>query len=155
MSRMKGKYRVDRLVYAVAAICLMLASGGVMAQENDLDVTMRMVVDDEDLSGRVVQELQLPEPAGIRSREGQPGAAGRERAAEARERGRALGREISEEARSNRSELRRGSPDEGIELPSASRPDMGNELPEPGPGSGRDGLPDMDMKPQPDAGNPR
>lgn len=153
MSRMTGKYGFDRPAYALAAICLMLGSAGLMAQENDLDVTMRMVVDDEDLSGRVVQELQLPEPARLQRGADQPGAAGRERAAEARERGRAMGREISEEARSNRAELREGDPEEGLELPSANGPGLGGEPPESG------GIPGSGMSPpdnaRPDTGSPR
>ena len=119
-----------------------------MAQENELDVTMRMVVDDEDLSGRVVQELQLPEPARLLRGADGPGAVGRERAAEARERGRALGREISEEARGNRSELRGGKPDEGLEPPPARRPETGGERLD----SGRS---DMGMNPGEGAGGRR
>lgn len=142
----------DRAAYAFGAALLMLAPTALRAQESSgLDVTMRMVVDDEELSGRVVQELQLPEPSRLRDGEAEPGSAGRERSAEAREQGRALGREISQEARSNRSDLRRGGPEKGLGLPSVDRPEKGNERPEVGQPPGLNGLPETGQRPKGDA----
>lgn len=90
-----------RRVLAGLVTAVLLAPASVMAQDpDDLDVTMRMVVDDEDLADNVVQELQLPEPAAS-GRKGS-GASGRERAEDAREQGRALGQRISGEARGQR-----------------------------------------------------
>ncbi|WP_166252690.1 hypothetical protein [Marinobacter salicampi] len=137
-------------------LVLVLASATSVAAQSrdDLDVTMRMVIDDEDLSDRVVQELQLPESALLPPDEPGPGAgaASREQATEAREQGRALGREMSEESRNKRDEIPRGRPGEAIGIP-RGKPDIGrgggrpDDLPRPGRDGQGGGRPD-------DVGNP-
>ncbi|MCK7553096.1 MULTISPECIES: hypothetical protein [Marinobacter] len=75
---------------------------------DDLDVTMRMVVDDEELTNSVVREIELPEPM-IRGQEirqgasGMPGQGRPERpdldtALDAMERGQEIGESASERA---------------------------------------------------------
>ncbi|MBS3805195.1 MAG: hypothetical protein KGY54_11635 [Oleiphilaceae bacterium] len=135
-----------RLVWALSSLCLMAMSANLMAQSpDDLDVTMRMVIDDEDLSGRVVQELQLPEPAMNQSGGAERGSNGRARAEEAREQGRALGRQISEEARGKREDLPAGR--------RVDNTDRGLSDTEPDLDSGPDSRPETN--PRPEAGQGR
>jgi len=64
---------------------LLLFGGSAMAQD-DLDVTMRMVTDDDSASDNVAREIRLPGSASDRAREA--AAPGLERANEASEKGR-------------------------------------------------------------------
>ena len=100
----------------VIMISVLLGWSGALAADDDLDVTMEMVMDEEGeaVSDAIVRDLQLPERAADRARErAEPGLEtareaseqGREKATEARERGR--------EARERRGER--------VELPDASR----------------------------------
>lgn len=99
-------------------VILAFSPAAALAQEqHDLDVTMRMVLEDEELSERVVQELELPEPVRMGPAPGRPEFEGRDHAAEARSLGRALGEQISEQARSNREELPVGRADGELGLP--------------------------------------
>lgn len=87
--------------YLTAAIAGVLATGQAHAGD-DLDVTMRMVIDDQDLTQSVVREIQLPEPpvadqAAPSARD--DAGSGLESAQEAREQGRAFGQEMSDHAR--------------------------------------------------------
>jgi len=87
-----------------------------LAGANDLDVTMRMVEDSEDLTNSVTREIRLPElPVlqGKASDQGQarPDAPGREVSKDARERGRDFGQSVSERAR----EAREKKPEPGID----------------------------------------
>lgn len=119
-----------------------------LAQERgDLDVTMRMVLDDNELSERMVQELELPEPVHMAPGQApdRPEFDGRDQAADARSQGRALGQQISEQARSNREELPVGRPDDRLELPPGLDDGRGGP---PGRGPGR--RPDLDELPKPD-----
>lgn len=129
-----------RWVLAGLVTSVLLAPASAMAQDrDDLDVTMRMVVDDEDLTDNVVQELQLPEPAASGQKPSESGARGRERAEEAREQGRALGRQISEEARGRREDRAPGRPGDDLDPPSGN------------PGGDRDDAPprpDIDPRPE-------
>jgi len=68
----------------------------------DLDVTMRMVLDERTLTESVVREIELPEPATVE----RPGrmsetedAPGSGMAQDARDQGRAFGQEMAEKAR--------------------------------------------------------
>lgn len=62
---------------------------------DDLDVTMRMVTDDDGLTESVVREIELDRPIGLTDN---PGRAN-ETAREAREQGRAFGQTVAERAK--------------------------------------------------------
>ncbi len=115
--------------------------------QDDLDVTMRMVLDDDDLSERVVQELELPDVMQVAPAPGRPEFDGREQAAEARSQGRALGEQISEQARSNREELPVGRADGQLDLP-PGLDDTRDQLPDLEPDLGQD--PILDELPESD-----
>ncbi|MDI9246598.1 hypothetical protein [Marinobacter sp. CHS3-4] len=76
---------------ALAAAGLSIFSSGALA--DDLDVTMRMVTDDESLTESVVREIELSRPIMLDAR---PGNA---TAKEARERGREFGQSVAERAK--------------------------------------------------------
>lgn len=109
----------------------MLAGATPLALADDLDVTMRMVDDSEDLTGAVTREIRLPELPGLRRHErGNTLAPGRATAEDARERGRDFGQSVSERAR----EVRGGKPDIGRDnLPETVRDidELRPELPSP------------------------
>jgi hypothetical protein len=74
---------------------------------DDLDVTMRMVEDSEDLTNSVTREIRLPELPALQGKangqgRGRQDAPGREASEGARERGREFGRSMSEQAREAR-----------------------------------------------------
>ncbi|ODM29163.1 hypothetical protein A6779_14390 [Marinobacter adhaerens] len=89
----------------------------------DLDVTMRMVTDDAELTDSVVREIELPRAIESPENPGNAGSRGLDAASEARERGREFGESMSEKARQSR-ELIEGKPElperpERPELPDA------------------------------------
>ncbi|WP_349343848.1 hypothetical protein [Marinobacter sp. MMG032] len=89
----------------------------------DLDVTMRMVTDDAELTDSVVREIELPRAIESPENPGKSGSRGPDAASEARERGREFGESMSEKARQSR-ELIEGKPElperpERPELPDA------------------------------------
>ena len=89
---------------AVLTAFVAAGSAKVMASE-DLDVTMRMVTDDTELSESVIREIELPSVEGLKSRARMPDNAGAPRSEagqEARERGREFGQAMSERARESR-----------------------------------------------------
>jgi hypothetical protein len=90
---------------------------------DDLDVTMRMVTDDVELTHSVVREIELPRslerPEGL----GQSGSRGADAAREARERGREFGESMSEKARESR-ELIKGKPQLPERPERPERPEM-------------------------------
>ncbi|MEX2474296.1 hypothetical protein [Marinobacter sp.] len=95
----------DRQWLRPALMCLavLLASPAMAQATDDLDVTMRMVVDDEDLTSSVVREIELPEPTGAADRGGSGSSARPERpdietALDAMERGQEMGESASERA---------------------------------------------------------
>ncbi len=103
----------------LASLLLLVLATPILA--SDLDVTMRMVEDTDDLTGSVAQEIRLPDLPSLTS-DGKSGesvnAVGRERARDARERGRDFGQSASERARDARSERPGFGPDA---LPAAAR----------------------------------
>lgn len=80
-------------------VAVFALSSTVASASEDLDVTMRMVTDDEALTDSVVREIRLERPIGL-GRES--GATGEDVAREARENGRAFGQDAAERAREAR-----------------------------------------------------
>ncbi|HET8802881.1 MAG TPA: hypothetical protein VFN01_17055 [Marinobacter sp.] len=109
-----------------AAATLMLVASLVstpLSAAEDLDVTMRMVVDDLELTDSVVREIRLPEQLAV---DAPTGPTERKNpmenpASDARERGREFGQSMAERARESREE--RGNRPERPELPEATRSD--------------------------------
>lgn len=90
---------------------------------DDLDVTMRMVTNDAELTDSVVREIQLPRAVERPGNPGESGSSELDAARDARERGREFGESMSEKARQSR-ELIKGKPElperpERPELPDA------------------------------------
>ncbi|MEP1213527.1 MAG: hypothetical protein ABJM11_04825 [Marinobacter sp.] len=127
----------------------LLATPAVVAANDDLDVTMRMVRDDDDLTESVVREIELSEPVALERRNGEagkpagaPGAApgvnapGIERSREARDKGREAARAAAERAKDvrERSEQRgrpeRPGPPGAPERPERPDPPGASERPE-------------------------
>lgn len=92
---------------------------------DDLDVTMRMVTDDAELTDSVVREIELPRAIERPDNPGKSGSPGLDAASEARERGREFGESMSEKARQSR-ELIKGRP----ELPERPERPERPELPD-------------------------
>ena len=82
----------DAVVGAFAVAGLTLFSAGAFG--DDLDVTMRMVTDDDSLTDSVVREIELTRPIMLDARPGNS-----EDAKEARENGREFGQSVAEQAR--------------------------------------------------------
>ena len=113
----------DRFAVSVKVVGLLVIGFGVPATtlaNDDLDVTMRMVTDDAELTDSVVREIELPRAIGKPGNPGESGSRGLDAASEARERGREFGESMSEKARQSR-ELIKGKPErpERPELPDA------------------------------------
>lgn len=116
------------LTYALA---LLVVVAGRAVADDDLDVTMRMVTEDESASESVAREIRLPDSAGAKARES--AAPGLERASEASERG----RKAAESARDRANKgLERRS--ERQQIPGISSPDEpgGEQRPDRGAGDG-------------------
>lgn len=131
-----------RLSVFLSLIVMGAWPGSVQAEE-DLDVTMRMVMDDEDLTNAVVREIELPSlpesepsadrerpdsPAARREGSGQPERRGKpdiETALDTLERGQEIGEIISERAREARDLMDADRPGRGNfdEVPGKGRPD--------------------------------
>lgn len=111
---------------ALAAAGLSIFSSGAMA--DDLDVTMRMVTDDESLTESVVREIELSRPIMLDAR---PGNA---TAKEAKENGREFGQSVAERAKEAARIRKEG------EFPDAT--DSAESIPERPNSSGRPGRPD-------------
>jgi len=116
----------DRLLLKATLLGLLLFGFGIPATtlaNDDLDVTMRMVTDDAELTDSVVREIELPRAVERPENPGKSGSRGLDAASEARERGREFGESMSEKARQSR-ELIKGKPElperpERPELPDA------------------------------------
>jgi hypothetical protein len=103
-------YRYGRaLTLLFGALTLVAIIPTTVLASEDLDVTMRMVTDDAELSESVVRELELPRLDSSPAVGGNADSRGLDTAEQARERGRAFGQEMSERARESR-DLRQGVP---------------------------------------------
>lgn len=110
---------MQRLLLYIMTLLLLFAGNAVA--EDDLDVTMRMVSDDDkSASDKVVREIRLPDSASDRARDA--AAPGLERANEASEKGRRAADSARERAR------------RGLE-----QRNQRNEIPIPGGDAGRPG----------------
>ncbi|MBR9871144.1 MAG: hypothetical protein GYB26_08400 [Gammaproteobacteria bacterium] len=133
--------KLNPLIYAAFALGLALGSGAANA-EPDLDVTMRMVMDDESLDDSFVQEMELPdsvneltlgesfETPDIDDFKNEALEMQESLASEARETRDALELELPEEQPSDLPELELTEPElPSIELPTDNLPDPDLELP--------------------------
>ncbi|WP_375176573.1 hypothetical protein [Marinobacter mobilis] len=108
--------RLMRYLLTVGSTAVLLLMSVVANADNELDVTMRMVTDDEALSGGFVQQLELPEllndmeavEFGIEN-------PGQELAADALEVGREAGDTLAEQSRESRDALDTELPGEGVD----------------------------------------
>ncbi|TDT44606.1 hypothetical protein DES49_0719 [Halospina denitrificans] len=115
---------MQRLILYIMTL-LLLFGGSAMAQD-DLDVTMRMVTEDDSASDNVASEIRLPGNASDRAREA--AAPGLERANEASEKGREASDAARERARrglEQRNQRRGTSPDGNTSGPGDGAPDTG------------------------------
>ncbi|MDX1457409.1 MAG: hypothetical protein R3276_07445 [Marinobacter sp.] len=123
--------------YLMAGSCaLLMATSMVAHAQDDLDVTMRMVTDDESLGSSFVQELELPEPATNAETANFDGSPALDMAQEARESGRAVTETLAEQSRESRDALGTELPGElldvlepepdspGLDLPGLEDPDL-------------------------------
>ncbi|WP_372986612.1 hypothetical protein [Marinobacter sp.] len=116
--------------YVPVIVLVALFASETQARE-DLDVTMRMVLDERALTESVVREIELPEPVSVerpdRARENRD-APGVDMARDAREQGREFGQEMAEKARESsrekpdRSELPEQVQEVRDNLPEAAKP---------------------------------
>ncbi|MFV8572581.1 hypothetical protein ACNQ6O_15360 [Marinobacter sp. SBS5] len=133
--------KLNPLVYAAFSLGLAFCSGTALA-EPDLDVTMRMVMDDESLDGSFVQEMELPdsvneltlgesfEAPDIDELTNEAREMQETLASEARETRDALELELPEEQPSDLPELELTEPElPSTELPTDNLPDPGLDLP--------------------------
>ncbi|MDX1553563.1 MAG: hypothetical protein R3198_13125 [Marinobacter sp.] len=121
---------------APAIFCVLLAAPGLAQAQDDLDVTMRMVTDDQELDDSFVQQLELPESVDSPAGAGDFGDMQRDSedfAAEAREDMLDIEETLAEESRESRDALGTELPGEIIDgapeldLPGLEDPDL--ELP--------------------------
>jgi len=104
---------------------LLLATPVTVMASDDLDVTMRMVLDNEELTESVVREIELSEPVALERRknetakpnDGLEEAPGASRAREAREKARGAARSAAERAREVREQNRQRGRSEKPERP--------------------------------------
>lgn len=106
---MKRTSPSQRFYWAVIPVFLLLAPMTTVAND-DLDVTMRMVTDDVELTDSVVREIELPSAIQRPDSPGEPGSRGRDLVDKARENGREFGESMSERARESR-EVSGGRPE--------------------------------------------
>jgi hypothetical protein len=100
----------------------LLAQAPPANKSDDLDVTMRVIVDpNAKVPDEIVRRIPLPKPAQPATppsnKPAEPGAKGKERAAGARDQGREFGQQVSEEAKRRSEEARQKKP------PPPGRPD--------------------------------
>lgn len=111
------------LRFGVCLVGLLLAFSA--SASDDLDVTMRMVMDGDALTDQVVREIELPTPDLEHSRT-RDVMRGQDQSEEARQSGREFGQSVSEDARSARESL-----DQVRERP--EKPEVVEEIKENGP----------------------
>ncbi|KMQ73463.1 hypothetical protein [Marinobacter subterrani] len=130
--------RLSRSILSAGSLVFLLLAPMITLASDDLDVTMRMVTDDVELTDSVVREIELPRVVERPETAAEPGSKGLEAsrggrdAREVRERGREFGEAVSESARQTRDLMERdlleeGRPDrpdrrEGLERP--QRPEL-------------------------------
>jgi len=114
-------------------VALLLGAPFTATASNDLDVTMRMVTDDDGLTESVVREIELPEPIGLKRRDGAAIENPAENARDARERGREFGQSAAERARELRELRGRGEPPELPQWPDITNMPDRPDLPGQGP----------------------
>src|SRR6188474_953659 len=108
--KLEGMMRRARRLYFAAVLALIVpaafAQSPPAGNRDDLDVTMHVIVDpDAKVPDEIVRRIQLPKPQATPAKDKkdesgkpvEPGAQGRERAAEARDQGREFGQQVSEE----------------------------------------------------------
>lgn len=126
---------MTRTLRCPAAVIGMLMSLGAVAAD-DLDVTMRMVTDDAELTNSVIREIELPmmAPSEMPKAKSEVGA-GFDTANDARNGGRELGQSMADGARrtKGRSDMMQEKPELPVKPEGSARP----ERPEP-PDSVRD-----------------
>ncbi len=119
-------------VAAGSCLVLLLANPVTVMASDDLDVTMRMVLDNEELTESVVREIELSEPVALERRknetakpnDGLEEAPGASRAREAREKARGAARAAAERAREVREQNRqRGRPEKPERPEPPNRPE--------------------------------
>lgn len=134
--------RVNNVLRLVGITLFLSGSATAWAQaSDDLDVTMRMVMDDEELSGDLVQELELPDPASLKS-DTPPDNTRSEAAAAAREEGRSFGQSMAEEARSRQEDKGAGKPGRRPDQPPGKPDDLPGKPGKPDDLPGKPGKPD-------------
>jgi hypothetical protein len=107
--------------------------------QDDLDVTMRMVTDDEQLTNSVVRTIELPEsPVASPAKQAGKRALGNHNACNARELSRQAGQAVAEQARERRGQVNGDRP--GSSAPGLSRPERPKPA-QPKTGSPRNGNP--------------
>lgn len=92
-----------RSAFRCASISVLMVLPLSVSAQDDLDVTMRMVTDDEGLTDSVVREIELSTPIGLETVSGQNGTD---------DRGRAFGQGVAEQAR-EAARLRKEARDNG------------------------------------------
>ncbi len=104
---------------AGSLVCLMSSSFSVFAND-DLDVTMRMVTSDDEVTESVAREIRLSAPIGLEDNPGQANDVARE----AREKGREFGQNTAAQAK-EAAQFRRDE----RETPSSAKPDTPSQRP--------------------------
>lgn len=123
------KFRFWHKATVVSSLGLLLAIPATAMAADDLDVTMRMVLDNDELTESVVREIELREPVALERRKNEAGKSagtsdelrGTDKAREARDKEREAARAAAERAREVREQNRqRGRPEK------PERPDLPN-----------------------------
>lgn len=108
--------RLMRYLLTTGSAAVLLLMSAVANADNELDVTMRMVTDDEALSGGFVQQLELPELLNdMDAAEFGTENPGQELATDALEVGREAGDTLAEQSRESRDALDTELPGEAVD----------------------------------------
>ncbi|WP_227539321.1 hypothetical protein [Marinobacter sp. Arc7-DN-1] len=112
---------LSQCIQSAGLLVFLLLAPMTTQASDDLDVTMRMVTDDVELTDSVVREIELPHAVERPDTPAKFGSRGLDAAREARERGREFGESMSEKARQSR-DLIKGNAErpERPELPDAA-----------------------------------
>ena len=112
---MRGRWQATLVIALGFVLPAAFAQTPPAGKREDLDVTMRVIVDpDAKAPDEIVRRIPLPKPgetsAPAEKKSDKPadtGAQGQQRAAEAREQGREFGQQVSEEAKQRAEEAKR------------------------------------------------